>query len=84
MLVTLDQLQSVLGMEGFSLTEVRDRVLTFDREGEIVYCTGAFYVGHQLVVHTDHLLYYIAIWDPDLAARLDERFQRLDESGLEG
>ena len=84
MLVTLDRLQSVLGSEGFFLTEVRDRVLTFDREGEHVYCTGAFYVGHQLVVNTDHFLWHIAkFWDADLATRLDERFQKLDEIGLE-
>ena len=81
MVVTLDTLQSVLGMEGYSLIELRDGVVTLDREGEMVYSAGAFYIGHQLVVETDHLLYYIAIWDAGLASRLDERFKSLVTPG---
>ena len=79
MLATLNQLQYVFGTEGFFLSEIRDLVLTFDREGEIVFCVGAFYIGHQIVVQTEHFLEHVAkFWDEGLAARLDERFQELE------
>ncbi|MCH8282839.1 MAG: hypothetical protein IIC96_19420 [Chloroflexi bacterium] len=84
MLATLDELQRVLGTEGFFLIKVDELAVTFAREDEIVFCHGAFYVGHQMVVHVEQFLGYIAkFWDEDLASRLDAKFQRLDEFGLE-
>ena len=85
MIVTLDRLQDEMGREGYSLTKFDGMVLTFAREGEaMVFCDGAFYLGHQVVIETDHFLSYIArFWDADLAARLDERFKGTGEFGLD-
>ena len=84
MLATLDELQRALGTEGFFLIKVDELAVTFAREDEIVFCHGAFYVGHQIVVHVEQFLGYVAkFWDAELAARLDATFQHLDEIELE-